>query len=112
MFPKIGVPPNHPLKNRVFHEINHPFWGFSPYFWFNTHIGDEILPSCTDILGIISNTPSYKYHIRIPIKQPVSSWKAFVCGSLGVGDAVRCLLVASLKSSLRYVGDCRNLFAL
>ena len=19
--------------NRVFHEINHPFWGFSPYFW-------------------------------------------------------------------------------
>ena len=27
--PKIGgdIPPNHPLKNRVFHEINHPFWG-------------------------------------------------------------------------------------
>ena len=24
--------------NRVFHEINHPFWGFSPYFWFNTQI--------------------------------------------------------------------------
>ena len=24
--------------NRVFHEINHPFWWFSPYFWFNTHI--------------------------------------------------------------------------
>ena len=30
---KIVVPPNHPLKNRVFHEINHPFWGCSPYFW-------------------------------------------------------------------------------
>ena len=28
VFPKImGKPPNHPLKNRVFHEINHPFWG-------------------------------------------------------------------------------------
>ena len=27
VFPKIGVPPNHPLKNRVFHEKNHPFWG-------------------------------------------------------------------------------------
>ena len=24
--------------NRVFHEINHPFWGvYHPYFWFNTH---------------------------------------------------------------------------
>ena len=34
MFPKIGVgPPNHPFVHRVFHEINHPFWGFSPYFW-------------------------------------------------------------------------------
>ena len=27
--PKIGVftPPNHPLKNRVFHYFHHPFWG-------------------------------------------------------------------------------------
>ena len=32
MFPKIGVPPNHPLKDRVFHYIHHPFWGFSPIF--------------------------------------------------------------------------------
>ena len=38
VFPKIMVPPNHPLKNKVFHEINHPFLGFSPYFWFNTHV--------------------------------------------------------------------------
>ena len=37
MFPKIGgFSPNHPLKNRVFHEINHPFWGI-PIFG-NTHI--------------------------------------------------------------------------
>ena len=34
VFPRIMVPPNHPLKNRVFHEIIHPFRGFSPYFWF------------------------------------------------------------------------------
>ena len=27
MFPKIVVPPNHPFVHRVFHEINHPFWG-------------------------------------------------------------------------------------
>ena len=24
--------PNHPMFNRVFHEINHPFWGFPPIF--------------------------------------------------------------------------------
>ena len=37
--PKIMVPPNHPFVHRVFHEINHPFWGVkSPYFWFNTYI--------------------------------------------------------------------------
>ena len=39
MFPKIVVPPigpNHPLKNRIFHEINHPFRG-TPIFG-NTHI--------------------------------------------------------------------------
>ena len=29
MFPKIvgKLPPNHPLKNRVFHYFHHPFWG-------------------------------------------------------------------------------------
>ncbi len=34
--PKIGgglKTPNHPFVHRVFHEINHPFWGGSPYFW-------------------------------------------------------------------------------
>ena len=31
MFPKIMVPPNHPLKMR-FSIINHPFLGY-PYFW-------------------------------------------------------------------------------
>ena len=38
--PKIGVvftPTNHPILIG-FSIINHPFWGFSPYFWFNTHI--------------------------------------------------------------------------
>ena len=37
MFPKIVVPPNHPLQNRVFHYIHHPFWVFLPIFG-NTHI--------------------------------------------------------------------------
>ena len=29
VFPKIGVPPNHPFVNRVFHYFHHPFWGTS-----------------------------------------------------------------------------------
>ena len=33
-----GNPPNHPFVHRVGTVIDHPFWGFSPYFWFNTHI--------------------------------------------------------------------------
>ena len=33
MFPKIVVPPNHPLKNRLFHYFHHPFWGKIHYFW-------------------------------------------------------------------------------
>ena len=33
VFPKIGLPPNHPLKHRVFHNFHHAFWGFYPYFW-------------------------------------------------------------------------------
>ena len=33
VFPKMGVLPNRPLKNRVVHYFHHPFWGFCPYFW-------------------------------------------------------------------------------
>ena len=34
VFPKIVglVPPNHPLKNRVFHYFHHPFWGYPDGF--------------------------------------------------------------------------------
>ena len=37
VFPKIMVPPNHPILIGFF-IINHPFWGVSPYFWFNIHM--------------------------------------------------------------------------
>ena len=38
-FQKIGGnPPNHPLNNRVGTIINHQFWWFSHYFWFNIHL--------------------------------------------------------------------------
>ncbi len=36
------VPPNHPFVHRVFHEINHPFWGPTPIFG-NTHV---YIPEC------------------------------------------------------------------
>ena len=39
VFPKLGVSPNHPLNNRVFHYFNHPFLGvLYPIFLGNTHI--------------------------------------------------------------------------
>ena len=33
VFPKIVVPPNDPLKNRVFHYFHHSFWGVLPLFF-------------------------------------------------------------------------------
>ena len=34
VFPKIMVPPNHPMFNGVWnHYFHHPFWGTHPYFW-------------------------------------------------------------------------------
>ncbi len=37
VFPKIWENPQIIHFNRVFHYFHHPFWGFSPYFWFNTY---------------------------------------------------------------------------
>ena len=31
-FPEIAVPPNHPLIDGIFHEINHPAMGV-PHLW-------------------------------------------------------------------------------
>ena len=38
VFPNIGVgPPNHPLKNRVFHYFHHQFWGVKTHYsWVDT----------------------------------------------------------------------------
>ena len=36
VFPKNRVTPKSSILIG-FSIINHPFWGFSPYFWFNTH---------------------------------------------------------------------------
>ena len=34
-----------------FSIINHPFWGFSPYFWFNTHM----VPATHNFIDILRN---------------------------------------------------------
>ena len=38
LFPKIGVPPNHPFVHRVFHYFHHPFWGSNPPIFGSTSI--------------------------------------------------------------------------
>ena len=43
MFPKIGVPPNHPILIG-FSIINHPFWGI--LIFGNTHIPHHDFPLC------------------------------------------------------------------
>ena len=53
VFPKIGgfFPPNHPLKNRVFHYFYHPFWGFFPYFWKRPHLHACVFFCHVDLCG-------------------------------------------------------------
>ena len=45
--------------NRVFHYFHHPFWGFSPYFWFNTHIPPNFSTPCLEeLVDEVSSCPS------------------------------------------------------
>ena len=44
------VPPQIMNFNRVFHEINHTFWGFYPYFW--KHPYQDIIGDYTTHVGI------------------------------------------------------------
>ena len=45
VFPKIMVPPNHPLKNRVWnHYFHHPFWGVSIPLFLVQHPYEEDFP--------------------------------------------------------------------
>ena len=37
-----GVSPQIIHFNRVFHYFHLPFWGKTPYFWFNTHVGQNL----------------------------------------------------------------------
>ena len=42
VFPKTGVPPNHPILIGFSLIFTIHFGGFSPYFWFNTHMAIAI----------------------------------------------------------------------
>ena len=39
------VPPNHPCVHRVFHEIHHPFWGFSYHYFWKHPYWAKVLPT-------------------------------------------------------------------
>ena len=61
VFPKIGVPPNHPILIG-FSIMNHPFWGFPPIFG-NTHIllgGNSFVRWILVALLWFPNSPGYK----------------------------------------------------
>ena len=61
VFPKIGVgPPNHPLKNRVFHYFHHPFWGPTLFLGWHPCIGKP--EWCLNIVGIHSTPRKKRTH--------------------------------------------------
>ena len=77
--PKIMVPPNHPMFNRGFSTINHPFWGKTPYFWKHPNSSNKLLAHvCTCYVSTNSslnelprpNVPSWSveshsYHVSL-----------------------------------------------
>ena len=65
---KIGVgPPNHPSKDRVFHEINNPFWGFCPRIFGLT----PIFMLCSDVFWETWKIPfPQKHSTQIQHKSP------------------------------------------
>ena len=64
-----AVPPNHPLKNRVFHFFHHPFWGPTPNLWkhpdlsdfiyFHAHVGLLLIWSSDYINNLLSSEERY-----------------------------------------------------
>ena len=72
-FPKIGVPPNHPLIDRIFHEINQLFWmppfhlvvsqsfeQCSPQRWCESWTNRSIRSQSSTISGSVSFLPVKK----------------------------------------------------
>ena len=67
--PKIGVgflPPKiiH-LFNRVFHEINHPFWGKTHYFWKHPYRHPKCNSGMTSVSIVPPGSIILGYHILV-----------------------------------------------
>ena len=71
MFPKIGVPPNHPIL-AGFSIINHPFWGY-PYF---------------------------RKHPNIPYMDPMAIWYSFRNSKPAADETMARFLWVGLPASL------------
>ena len=56
-FPEIGVPPNHQFYVRIFHEINHPASGVTP--WLRK-------PPCSDVKHINTSFDLFVFLSRAP----------------------------------------------
>ena len=83
--------PNHPLKNRVFHDFHHPFWGVFPLF-LETPI----------ISGIKSSTQIgvYIYIYRAICKDSLLKvgWVFPQCKEMGVSKPLTSILLAACKT--------------
>jgi len=84
-------PPNHPLKNRVFHYFHHPFWGFSPYFFETPKYLPKIL-----IQPIIGGRPHLDAHIGTSPCQQIL--KASIAKGLGLSVNLDMCHKKSVKS--------------
>ena len=64
----MGLPPNHPLKNRVFHYFHHPFWG-TTMFGNTQNTGFHEMSSFNSRLNfnlpkIMKNLPMISWNLR------------------------------------------------
>ena len=87
-----GGPPKSWIFYRVFHEINHPFWGKIPLFWFNTQmLRIETLDRC------------FCFSCRTC---HVQSW--LICWAAIDGQNSQKVWVFSMISGGRYAGTFQN----
>ena len=74
------VPPNHPFVHRVFHEVNHPFWGVkSPIFGSTPISGTPGLSS--QVLGSAVNPVLREGNSDRRVARPVKAVRPELLGS-------------------------------
>ena len=106
--PKIGgFPPKSSILIGVFHYFHHPFWGFSPYFWFNTHMGWLVFLSSFSVINrmtfrnMFKSDPDLNRLIRMPRLQHPGVNSAKNLGESS-GDVKKSIYLSwNLKSSVK-----------